>query len=242
MVNVAISQNPTRAYALRAARLKSLTYNVTAGAWSACASATTAAVPGAAKPLTPALRRHPHPLHLAGVRRHRPDLGLEDDPAVLDPGVRTTAGHQVVRPARGTPRRRGPSGETPTSSVNIATAAGMRISSSSTRTRRTAGSGSTSGARSSAMNGWPSPHRARRSPRRLQDPPERLDHVDRADDRRALAPLPPGPLGEGDEGVRTGLDGHQVGAGEAERLELAADRPAPQLAAQPPRVQPERDP
>ena len=46
-----------------------------------------------------------------------------------------------------------PFGETPTSSVNMATDAGSRMSRSSMRTRRTSGSAGTSGARDVAITG-----------------------------------------------------------------------------------------
>jgi hypothetical protein len=47
----------------------------------------------------------------------------------------------------------GPTGETPTSSVNMATDAGSSVLSSSGRTRRTRGSGGTSGSDEMAMTG-----------------------------------------------------------------------------------------
>ena len=47
----------------------------------------------------------------------------------------------------------GPTGETPTSSVNMATHAGIMMSSSSGRTARTSGSGATSGAAEISITG-----------------------------------------------------------------------------------------
>ena len=67
--------------------------------------------PAPTSPLAAQLRRDPDALHLAGGRRHRADLGLEDDPAVLDAGEGPPAADQLGdpdcgrRPAVGRDRR-----------------------------------------------------------------------------------------------------------------------------------------
>jgi hypothetical protein len=63
--------------------------------------------------------------------------------------------------------------------------------------------------------------------------PQRQDRVGLADEGRAPAPLPARALGEGPDGLGTGLHRHEVGARVAQRLEAAALAVAPHLGAQP---------
>ena len=169
----------------------------------------------------------PDALHLGRVPGHHGQLGLEDDPAVNELGVRATAADQVTDPlpvAQPTPSS---SGETPTSSVYIATEAGNSRSTSSGRTSRTAGSAWHRGGVSSASSGW-HPRTSRTGPQYLDSRSHRPRTAsDRTDERRALAGVDRGQVGErGNRGGR-GTDRNDVSAEPTDRFELSA-RPVPE--------------
>ena len=108
-------------------------------------------------------------------------------------------------------------GEIPTSSVNIAMLAGSSTSISSSRTRRTAVSGSASGGTVVTISGCRS--RASRAGPHVADSsvPHHLDRIRRADDRRAPPALLQRVLSERRRAARVAADRDQVGAGVTQR-------------------------
>ncbi len=232
-MNVPTCANPTRRYAARAGALKSLTYSDTTGAKLRCASRTTEAMPARGQARAAALRIDPDALHLARVRGDRADLRLEDDAAVLDPGEGPPGPDELRHPgpvggAAVAGRRRDPHllGEHGDARGHQHVQL-IRPYPADQRVRRARGR---PGHGQHRLHGADVP---RRSPVRLQQPPQSGDVGLRADQRRAAAPLVPGPLRERGNGVRGRGDRNQVGAGVAQRSQPAAGIVTPDLRAQP---------
>ncbi len=80
---------------------------------------------GGAEPPSAQVGTHPHALHLAGGADDRAEIGLERHPAVgVDDAERAPGGEQRLDAAPVGGPARPANGETPSSSVNIAAAAG----------------------------------------------------------------------------------------------------------------------
>ena len=131
------------------------------------------------------------------------------------------------------------SGETPTSSVNMAMEAGSRTSSSSRRTRLTAGSGAIGRRAVDRHQRLRGAHVTGRPPVRAEEPPQLADRGGRPDDGRAAPSLAQRPVGERGDGRRGGLHGDQVGSAVAQRHQPAALLEAPHLGAESPGIEPE---
>ena len=172
-------------------------------------------------------------LDLADLRGHRANLGLEHDPAALDPGEGPAGLDQLhhPRPVRGTAVRadrryayflgehvhRGREQD-----VKLARAHGTHQRSGAGL--RCAGDGQ------HRLHG---PDVAGPAPVGREQIPHFLDGGRRADDRRAAAALQAGPPGEGRRRARRRRDRHEIGARIAERGQPAAVGVAPELGAEP---------
>ena len=149
----------------------------------AASRSVTAAVPTAPQPAPTARGMHPDALDLPDLTAQRADLGLEHDLVAVEAGERASGVHQLGDPRPvADPAVPGAAGSTPTSSVNIATAAagsGRARPSAGGRT----GQRATAGARRAPSAAAPRGPRAAGQCRTAL--PQRQHQLSTPDDRRA---------------------------------------------------------